>query len=166
MENYLLVLIIVMIILFLADKVRGFISSPESKVVVIPQSKAVIPQSKADIKLQMDIEYQMSRLESKLITYPGYVEKGYKIANGAAFVLFNIPRMLDEKNLMIRLGHFNNARDVIAAASQKRCFLFTWGGNDPNNALAQSMAYGFNNVAVLRYMSVVPNDYAVSGYGR
>jgi hypothetical protein len=158
METYLLVLIILIIIFFLADQVRGFVSS--SNVMVAGA------QPKVDIKTQMDIQYQMSRLESKLITYPRSVEKGYKTANGAAFVLLNIPFMLNDNDFVVILGNFNNLNDVIESASKNKCLLFTWGGIDKNNKILSSIAYGFNRTRLLNYISVVPNDNAVSGYSR
>jgi len=157
METYLLVLIVVIIIFFLADQLRGFVSSP---IVMVAGD-----QPKVDIKAQMDIQYEMSRLQSKLITYPGLMEKGYKTANGAAFVLLNIPFMLDSQDFVVKLGRFNNLNDVMDSALKNRCFLFTWGGIDKNNGILYGAAYGFNNTKILKYISVVPNDKVVSGYG-
>jgi hypothetical protein len=158
MDTYILVLIVVIIIFFLADQVRGFVSHT----VAIDAGA----QPKVDVKTQMDIHYELSRLQSKLITYPGSMEKRYNTANGAAFVLLNIPFMLNDQDFVVMLGNFNNLNDVMASALKNNCILFTWGGIDKNNKILYSAAYGFNRMRLLKYISVVPNDNAVSGYSR
>ena len=158
METYLLVLIFVIIIFILADQVRGFVSSPN----VIDAGA----QPKVDVKTQMDIQYELSRLQSKLITYPGSMEKRYNTVKGAAFVLLNIPFMLSDQDFVVKLGNFNNLNDVMDSALKNNCILFTWGGIDKNNNILYSAAYGFNRMRILKYISVAPNDNVVSGYSR